>query len=265
MKISKKDREIILQKAREIPPLSWLPNSATEDQIQEWFSTKVKYSNLHDELLAYFSGKASPLPERLPPEIAALLDLQAKLYLDLYNVLRDGWHIIKAISEDLSTDSKLEKSDRYAIEVVRNADSPGQLLAKIIELECEEEFDRCKRYTEVRPRKTYDLVRRHQKVQILKHKDGLTASEAKQIHDHEKNLEKITKPRRGGSATISGLCLGACSAYLRHYKNESLRISVKRYESRCNEHRLSLYPYFHPRKAPKPFAWVNGRITPLRS
>lgn len=260
-----KDAEIILQKANEIPPISWLPNNPTDDQREHWQLIHQIYSCLRVELHSYFSGDESPLRELLPPIWVDTVKPQAYIYINLYNLLREGWDVIKSGVERLSRNLNLDSNHSRTVDLISSASSPGQLLASIIEMDCKHQFEQCLSYSEFKPRKALELISTSEKVEKLENINSeLSKSEVRKVAEYNKTIERMAKPlRRKASPIVTGLCICLCSEYLKRNKRNELKNALRQYQKSQAERNGFAKAQLHPRKKIKGSKWENGFCLPL--
>lgn len=263
MKVISRDEKLILNGIKDLPSKALLALCDTRDLFNYFVGQHKIYQNIHDELKSYFAGEPSPLLNRIQdPIILRAFQLKTKVYIDLYEVIRDGWNYIKYGSEILCNCSDINESDRYVAKTMLEAKSPGQLLITIISWESSENFDRCRFHHKVTPRKAYTQFSNHRKVQGIKKKSALTKKENDFATKHEEDIERQLADHRGGSITLRCFCLSLCNTYVKHYKRsylaKTLESSLKRYFERTEELASHLHPSFHPRKKVQGLEYVNG-------
>ncbi|NJL78627.1 MAG: hypothetical protein HC917_06800 [Richelia sp. SM2_1_7] len=221
MKTLSREQKIILNGIKNLPPKSLLLLCTTRDLLNALVEKHAIYQNLHDELKSYFSGEPSPLPDIIQdPIILRAFQLKAKVYIDLYEVIRDGWNCIKHGSEILCNCSDIDESDWYVAKTMLEAKSPGELLTIILSWESSEEFDRCRFHHKVSPRKTYTQYSNHRKAQRIKGMSVLTNEEKAFLERNEREITQQTASHRGGSITLRCFCLALCNTYVKHHKKK---------------------------------------------
>lgn len=261
--ISEKDREIILQKARSLPPSHWLPKSHTEDQKKYWDKLKFIYSSLFHELAAFFSGRETTLMD-YPPEWKGCIEREVRRTIDTYTLIRNGWFVIKTSAQQLY-ERDLCPNDRKAVKTILDANSPGELLAAILESECKRSFGVCLGYRELRPKHMYKLAVEAEKLLNLRDLNksfdhSLSEDQVKFTNQVLAKMQKLAKLSRTGQATVLNLCLSFCDFYLEKNEDENLKVSLSRYIEGCRSDLLQGMSDLHPEKRNKNSCWNKGQL-----
>ena len=257
MKITNKDKEIILQKVKEIPSVFWLPKEFTKNQFSHWLNVTQFYNAIHDELETYFSGEESPLrTETQIDYVTTMVILRTNAYITFYSLSRYLWRIIQSTIKN----TDISNYDPYwsqAINTIENSDSPGVLLAKILELDCKSEFERCLFYNNFSPRNTYKYIQEGERYNRTR--GDSSKKTLLQNQKFEKDLQQKIKKHPG--FFIVSICTRICINYLDKHKDERLKDYFQAHQksfSRLIAHQKSFY---HPNKKQRPHEWNKGRIS----
>lgn len=237
--ISKSEQEQIIKTINGLPPFMWLVKCKTSDQFYHWEECLNTFQNLCSELKAYFSGQDSSVNYG-SPKTQKVFELTSKRYIDLYGLIRDCWSHLK---------------EACSILKIPFPETPGMFLSRIIEMECEAQFNKCQSYFEYRPRKLHDLYRLDRQVRMLRaKKDKLTIKEQSKIQKFDREVESLKKQDQN-SFWAYWLVLDVARA---NQQDESIQVSLRRYEARCEELDQILHSFIHPSQKQRGYSFVKG-------
>jgi hypothetical protein len=256
MKITNKDIELILQKIEKIPSFFWLPKEPTEDQYLHWWQINKLYGAIHEELKSYFAGEESPLPTKAPKDdFTTFVILQANNYITLYSLYRYAWQTIKTTVENTDT-SNYDKYYLQAIKTITTSETPGALLATILELNSKSYFEDCLFYRKFSPRNIYKLIQESERYQRSRG-DSSKSTEMKNLK-FEKDLQQRVGKYPG--FFIQVICTHICTIYLDKHKDEILKdyfLAHEKSKLQLIAHQKSFY---HPNQKRRPNEWNKGNI-----
>lgn len=260
----KKDKNLILGTTGEVPPVRWLPKPATQDQISYWGHIKTTYTMVQASLTAYFSGQQFPAFRNINKEAREQVISLAQLYLKFYTLTQLSWEAIKNTNIVFEDDSQALKPYRRITKAINQAATPGELLARIIELDAQSWLDECKYYTSHNPRNIYSLINEWEKCQrLINSRRQLDKPEEYGISQLEINMKKS---RSSPIFLASDICLGICEDYLKTLKKNDLNYALVRDAIKDLKRwilTLSGYikTYYHPNKKRCSYEWNKGTLT----
>jgi hypothetical protein len=230
LEISKSEMELILKTLKELPQEWYIEYFWTEEQHNHWDDTKTHYLMLHEEMQAYFQGRASQLENLSDHErlcYATLKDVQ----LALYDLLRYGWRAIQKAVHD------------YKINFPYN--EPGELFSALMENQAAAKVLPCLlgRH-DIKFRQTYRLGLKIQKSKGDKKKTDQCRKEIDQLLGRLKHL-----------ADLQVGCIQCCRNAARQSKDELLYRKLADYDRLCDELSKLLKRNYRDKPAQ---AWQKG-------
>lgn len=245
--MNKKDTDLLVCAVGGLPPVLWLNWCHAPDQREHWNDVRVTYQGVYAELKTYFSGQPHPHTSA-EPKVRRLYQLVSRRYIDLYNVIRDGWERIK------ETATKLD--------IQLGVKTPGECLVAIIEGDCAVTFSQCLMYSEYRPRYLHEMYRLKGKIGSLNVRGRKpTKKEDKEIAEFEKFKKQSHRVAQENREfwKLYLFCMEVCQ----ESRDEDVRTSLKRYRVTNEELEQYLHSFMHPSQKQKGSKFDNGVRKPL--
>ena|SRR4028119_2040808 len=229
--ISKSETESILKTLKELPQEWLIEHFWTDEQHNHWNNTKVHYLTLHEEMQAYFQGRASQLEDLSDHErlcYATLKDVQ----LALYDLLRYGWRDIQKAVQDYKINFPYRQ--------------PGELFSALMESQAAAKVIPCLlgRH-DIKFRQTYRLGLKIQKSKGDKKKADQCRKEVDQLLGQLRHL-----------ADLQVGCIQCCRNAAKKSKDKVLQRKLADYDRLSNELSKLLSKDYRDRSAE---AWEKGK------
>lgn len=248
--ISKADEQLLLCIASGLPPVEWRNKCKTPDQLGHWDNVRQKYQCIYYELKSFFSGQESPIliedkPDQLCKDYYIAL---ADFYIALYACIRKAWRAIQ------------QEADYQNIKI---QDTPGEAIFQILIDDCRHEFSPCLQgYTEIRPRKIYNILIEKAKISNKIHEDENRNNKELARALNGNFLKKIVKfnPERLEATLYFYLEVIDQEAK----KDENLATSYSYLEKINSNIEAFLSRLAYSRHAPPAYNWVNGVKKPCK-
>lgn len=238
----KNEQQLVLTTVSGLPPVLWLKQCKTEDQIKHWVLVQDIYRDIYLELKAYFNGienTNTSKPERFQKAYKAW----SQQYIALYDLIFKAYPEIK----------KAFQKNNIALAL-----QPGELLCRILELDCQAVFEQCQTYTKMSPPEIYKLMKFSAEAEELAQKSNLNRQQKRELDNFLKKINVLTHPMKD-FYMLKNLVDSVGSKS----RDMSVKRAYRNYREAVSLAGGSLAYFLHPSKNTQGHQFNKGLLEPL--